>query len=610
MRHLNEKILNLATAAAAVIVVGMPVQLSAADLVATKTKELAGRTYTFEKWADTNGGVKATILDEKGNKVVPRRLPQMTRTIIQPELERFLQKRDDHRGMVKVNVTLNIPYKVAEGYPQTGAVAISKRGKPQRLQLNGRRISMQTFARIQASEQDAHRAESARRFKERNIFVQAFAKRHDLQLAKDALEASVNTLTFELNSKKIRDLANSGDSSILGIELFQEPQISGAEGMTNSGINPWALDNTLARGSGIGIYWTEIGCPDEDDIDSLYTRLSGTTHWHSEEVGEILRDVSPESTLYCRADWTFPTQSDLTELNPSVDIVNQSGGFKGQTVYGTGDRDSDDFVYDELIPWFNSAGNAGNSAGNIDGIGQALNVVTVGNYSDDTDTMDTASSFVDPSTGNDKPEIVAPGDATSWASPHAAGFSADSMAQSTWQKNKPHLVKAKQLAGATDEIAGDATEITMWGIPEKMGTGGIDFLSSHYNGWNYWMHSDNGSFSTLDAADGAADGYITREVYISSAHDAVRIAMSWLIRGTYVYTNKDDAHPIGMDLDLSVYDPNGNLVGRSWSWDNGFEVVDFEPTRSGTYSFKINRFANRDLGNKLRVGVAVNFYND
>ena len=86
--------------------------------------------------------------------------------------------------------------------------------------------------------------------------------------------------------------------------------------------------------------------------------------------------------------------------------------------------------------------------------------------------------------------------------------------------------------------------------------------------------------------------------------------MSWLTRGTYTYDHKDDAHPIGMDLDLSVYDPTGGLVGVSLSYDNAFEVIDFTPVITGFYTFKINRFANRDLANQLRVGVAVNFYNE
>ena len=65
-----------------------------------------------------------------------------------------------------------------------------------------------------------------------------------------------------------------------------------------------------------------------------------------------------------------------------------------------------------------------------------------------------------------------------------------------------------------------------------------------------------------------------------------------------------------MDFDLQVFDPSGTRIARSLSWDNGFEVVDFPPTTSGTYTFKINRYANRDSSNNIRLGVAVNFYNE
>jgi hypothetical protein len=240
-----------------------------------------------------------------------------------------------------------------------------------------------------------------------------------------------------------------------------------------------------------------------------------------------------------------------------------------------------------------------------------LNVATVGNYSDSTTAINSQSPSVDPDTGNGKPEVSAPGTSvtaggftnsgTSQSTPHAAAFTADSLSSYSWLQYRPHLAKAKQLAGATDEIAGDV---------DAVGLGGIDFLSSHYNGQNYWMHGSNSSFSTLDAGDGSMDGYITRQVYISSSYDAVRIAMTWLSRGTYIYSHRSDAHPIGMDFDLRIYDPSGSYVGGSLSWDDGFEAIDFAPATSGYYTFKINRYANRDSSNKIRLGVAVNFYDE
>ena len=80
-------------------------------------------------------------------------------------------------------------------------------------------------------------------------------------------------------------------------------------------------------------------------------------------------------------------------------------------------------------------------------------------------------------------------------------------------------------------------------------------------------------------------------------------------RGSYTYNHRNDAHAIGMDLDLRVYDPNGNYVGGSFSWDNPFEKVNFTPTVSGYYTFKVNRYANRDANSAVRMGMYVNYYN-
>jgi hypothetical protein len=50
-------------------------------------------------------------------------------------------------------------------------------------------------------------------------------------------------------------------------------------------------------------------------------------------------------------------------------------------------------------------------------------------------------------------------------------------------------------------------------------------------------------------------------------------------------------------------------VGGSFSWDNPYEDVGFTPTVSGYYTFKINRYANRDASNKPRMGLYVNYFN-
>jgi hypothetical protein len=186
------------------------------------------------------------------------------------------------------------------------------------------------------------------------------------------------------------------------------------------------------------------------------------------------------------------------------------------------------------------------------------------------------------------------------SSPHAAAFAADMMSHSTYLKYRPQLVKAKIMAGATDSISGGYN---------KVGLGGIDFASAQWSGHWFWWSGGTSAFNTFDGQDGAADNHIVKQVYIANDWERVRVVLSWLTRGSYTYDHRNDAHPIGLDLDLKVYDPNGNYLGGSFSWDNSFEDVDFTPTVSGYYTFKIHRYATRDSSLKLRMGMYVNYYN-
>lgn len=52
-------------------------------------------------------------------------------------------------------------------------------------------------------------------------------------------------------------------------------------------------------------------------------------------------------------------------------------------------------------------------------------------------------------------------------------------------------------------------------------------------------------------------------------------------------TNKDT---LAADIDLVIYDPNGNYVGGSFSWDNNYEVVEFTAPVSGDYRAWINDY--------------------
>ncbi len=63
-----------------------------------------------------------------------------------------------------------------------------------------------------------------------------------------------------------------------------------------------------------------------------------------------------------------------------------------------------------------------------------------------------------------------------------------------------------------------------------------------------------------------------------------------------------------MDFDFWVKSPSGNYVAGSYSWDNSFEYVQFNPSETGTYTIKINRLVNRDTNSKLHMGLWVRYW--
>jgi hypothetical protein len=62
-----------------------------------------------------------------------------------------------------------------------------------------------------------------------------------------------------------------------------------------------------------------------------------------------------------------------------------------------------------------------------------------------------------------------------------------------------------------------------------------------------------------------------------------------------------------MDMDISVYDPNGSYVGSSVSYDNPYEMVNFNPAITGIYVVKIRRWANRDTSSRFHAGLSINW---
>ncbi|MCA9473359.1 MAG: S8 family serine peptidase [Nitrospirales bacterium] len=603
------------------------------EVVAKKTKIINGKEYVFTKYLDEKHDVRSMIQDRTGQRVSEKMVAGEQRRVIGKKLQAVLEQKE--RGLaygdrVTVNIALNVEVSMVREAPQSGGGEIVQ-GRTLGSVLNGRQLSDAELQRQSKTEMSQLRSRHEQRMDQQKKQIMAWAKEHGFSQRADvekAVKDGRTMVTIELSRSEIHDLVQSRDMKIAGIELYEAGEDDIAQAMLDTSVNPTALTNTNTRGSTIGVYMTESGCANETRITN-YNRLSGSETDHSRNVGAIIRAVSPDSFLYCRGGAVLPTSIDLNglrlfgiqiipPLDPPIHIVTRSHSTNDNTDYTSLDREWDNFVYNENIAVFNSGGNTGNGTGNVRSPGKGLNVITVGNYDDATDTIWGSSPFVDPETGNEKPEVAAPGRSiaaggftmtgTSQSTPHAAAFAADMMSDPfrPWLRHRPYLLKANMLAGATDDIASNNSTSQL----EKAGLGGIDFASAHLNGWYWYWSGNNNAFDSFASNDGNDDQYIEKKFYISNSWDKVRAVISWLNRGSYTYDHRNDTHPIGMDLDFRVYDPNGNYVGSSASWDNPYEKVEFTPTVSGNYTFKINRYANRDTASNLRLGMQVNLYDE
>ncbi|HCK80067.1 MAG TPA: hypothetical protein DIC59_01180 [Candidatus Competibacteraceae bacterium] len=589
--------------------------LAAEQTVARKTRTLGGQTYTFTKTIDAEGNVRGQITDGSGKVVSETDAPRLVAPLVEPRALAALTKLEQSKltdQTLRVEVALRLPEDSGGETPETIVVEMEG-GRWVKGFLNNQEISEAGMAAYADRHGQDERAARARRSAIRAQSLLDWASRHGLigqKGVEDARRQSRSGMRLDLTAKQLRTLIGSRDPMLAGIELYEPGQDDIANAMDATSITPAALANPPTRGNGIGIYMTESGCPDESRITN-YDRLSGSETDHSQNVGAILRAVSPESFIYCRGGDVLPEDSDLDGVNGNapIHIVTQSASSNDSTSYNTTDHDWDNFTYHNKIATFNSAGNTGEDTGNIRSPGKGLNVITVGNYDDANATINSTSPYVNPETGNDKPEISAPGTTvtaggftftgTSQSTPHAAAFAADIMSHKTIYQYRPWLVKAKLLAGATDPIGGGY---------DQVGQGGIDFSGGHWNGFGFSWQGGTSAFATYDGQDGAVDSCVARSGFISSSWDQVQVALSWLTRGGYTYDHRADLIPIGDDLDLHVYDPSGVRVGYSTSIDNPFEVVTFIPSVSGIYTFKICRVITLDPDLKLRMGLSVNYY--
>lgn len=255
-----------------------------------------------------------------------------------------------------------------------------------------------------------------------------------------------------------------------------------------------------------------------------------------------------------------------------------------------------------------SAGNQGTAGcgagtGPVTSPGLAWNNIAVGNvvdndnsdWSDDSMALD--SSWDDPvSTWGDrqKPELAAVGSSinaasvgggfgnqgsgTSYAGPVIAGMSAALMQAAPQLVGSPEAVKAIMMAAAWHNIEGNSR------LSECDGAGAINGLAAVRVVEN--SHYISGSLTAASFNNG---GYKTVNVYLQGG-DRARIVLCWDSNANSIYTSD----VLNADLDITLFQGSNTIAGpnfgQSASTDNSYEILEFVPPVSGTYTVRINDF--------------------
>ncbi len=377
------------------------------------------------------------------------------------------------------------------------------------------------------------------------------------------------------------------------------------------------LQSISINGSGIKVAQDEVGGAVNQSnpyltnviLDSLATLCYPSYpafNGHATAVAGMIRYTAPGSSILATGSCGggYPALQDraLGAINWGAAVVNHSWGESRQ---GGADNllDSADFYFDSLMINYGrlqvfAAGNDGQASGNVGSPGSAYNVLTVGNFDDKGtvswtgDTMYATSSFRDPlSVHNDreKPEVSAPGandnsttiaspwwgpvgSGTSYAAPIISGIAALMFQRAPALINYPVATKAIIMATAIHNVEGVSR------LSEYDGTGAT---------WAPYADNVsqgvNGSWTAYNWSCSQPDTNLTTMAL--TAGKRTRVAIAWNTDPNYQYYWSQPS----ADFDLNVIGPSSTVVASSVSWDNTYEIVDFTPTVSGTYTLQVHK---------------------
>jgi hypothetical protein len=382
-------------------------------------------------------------------------------------------------------------------------------------------------------------------------------------------------------------------------KVTQKADVIDAWGYEGTGVNVAILEDSRIETANPYLNVVDTRVSGDSNVDQHATATGGMVASQEGTYEGIAQDVnlySANATTY--GDTNLSAAMDWAATTIGVDIINNSwGGNAGNTNLNVHDRHLDYIVRNIWATVTVAAGNengaCGSGTGRVTSPGRAYNVITVGNYFDSNsetrsdDGIASCSSYIDPSTGIGKPEVAGSGSSiisttdadpwignvgsgTSYAAPMVAGQAALLMERSNTLKNLPEAVKAIIMATALHNIEGDSR------FSDYDGAGGVDMRAA-------FNLVDQGLWA-WDSVN--SDDFPYSHTYFAFAGETVRAAIAWDSNPASDYSSD----PLDADIDLRIYEPDGDYVTGSTSFSDSYEIVEFIAAETGLYEMRISDF--------------------
>lgn len=438
----------------------------------------------------------------------------------------------------------------------------------------------------------------------------------------------------KLNQTQIKLLASNelvsglflNDSSGIN-DLGDSMAISNADDVIDSGFT----------GNNIKVaVWEKRG---PDDITNLsieeYKRngfRSGDDAKHARLVCGIIKNTekdkphgyAPDCQLFSAND------ADLDGLEWAVEdkecsVINQS--FHRNSEETEGGLSFDDIMKDFIIynyPYptiIQAAGNKKTDDGRNDGEEyvnhKGFNSLTVGNHNDSASAMVSSSIYRNPTCNHgdrELPEISANGyevtavgrknrTGTSFASPAVAGSVALLQSIDDELVIWPEGSRAILLAGATINVNGNNWSTDMYNeVDVKDGTGALNIeqsanIAQNRKEKNNIASQQGWDIGVLDSNDFKRDKNANFSYKIRVPENGpkkVKVALAWNSKLTIDFFPVHISSKLKLDLDLWILDENGNRVARSTSYDNSYEIAEYEAKTGQELTIVIRKYSGDD----------------